>query len=226
MKKILLIIVAIGIFLMPFSAYAIGAGEGYVYSNFEQTLAEEGIEKAYDSYKENDKQAIIYLFRGKGCSFCKAFLTYLNSITDEYGKYFKLVSYEVWQNTDNKSLMNDVAKFLDEPAGGVPYIVIGDQVFVGYTQQYNESIQKAIKDLYDSEEKYDVFVEMAKPKDEGSSSSNTAVIIWNVLTLTLATIIILVTINVKDKKVHNRLNELEKIISVQEKNNKKLKSES
>ena len=47
-----------------------------------------------DSYKENDKQAVIYMFRGQGCGYCRAFLSFLASIVDDYGEYFKLVSFD------------------------------------------------------------------------------------------------------------------------------------
>ena len=42
-------------------------------------------------------------------------------------------------------------------AGGVPYIIIGDNVFPGYAETYDDSIKDAIKKLYDSEDRFDVF---------------------------------------------------------------------
>ena len=129
----------------------------YKTTGLEETLKLDGIDITYDSYKENDKQVPIYLFWGNGCGVCKNFLTFLDSITDEYGKYFKLVAFEVWYDANNSNLMTTVSNYLGQPAGGVPYIVIGDQVFGGFSENSEESIKKAIKDLYDSEEKYDVF---------------------------------------------------------------------
>lgn len=116
--------------------------------NLDSTLNDESIEKKYSNYNETDDQITIYLFRGKGCGYCKAFLTFLSSITQEYGKYFKLKSFEVWYNENNSALMNEVAKYLNEPAEGVPYIVIGDKVFAGYTTAYDEDIKTAITNLY------------------------------------------------------------------------------
>ena len=52
--------------------------------------------------KTNAKdKATIYLFRGKGCGYCRALLTFLNSINDEYGDMYELKSYEVWNDQTN-----------------------------------------------------------------------------------------------------------------------------
>ena len=174
--------------------------------NFKEALEEERIEETFESYKENDKQAIIYLFRGRGCSVCRSFLTFLNSITDEYGKKFKVVSYEVWYNTSNNKLLDKVADFTGVEAGGVPYIVIGDQVFGGYTSSYDDTIKKAIDDLYDTpvKERYDVLKELEKSEKEAtkSTSSNTMVIVLcNLLFFALFGAVVIIVMNKKFKKI-------------------------
>ena len=83
--------------IIPVKAFA---KEQYKTLNLEETLAEEGIEKKFSNYKETDDQITIYMFRGKGCAYCKKFLEFLNGITEEYGKYFKLVSFESWYNDE------------------------------------------------------------------------------------------------------------------------------
>ena len=214
MKNKVLLIITLCLLLIPIHTYAAvgkGAGDEYVSTNLEKTLAEEGIEPVFSSYKENDKQATIYLFRGKGCSYCHSFLTYINSIVDEYGDYFKIVSYEVWYDTKNSELMKEVSSFLGSPATGVPYIIIGDQVFPGYAEHYNEGIKKAIMDLYESKDKYDVFEEMKKDKtkNSNSSASSIVVVILNSLSVVLGTSIVLIFINNKTKKLNKRLDEIE-----------------
>ena len=97
MKKYLLMLIAAATLLvMPFNVYA-GTkkvlGKEYETKNLTETLADEELEKEFSKYSENDNQIPIYLFRGKGCSFCRAFLGFINSITNEYGKYFKLVAF-------------------------------------------------------------------------------------------------------------------------------------
>ena len=126
-----------------------------------------GIVKA-DS--KDDNKINIYLFRGYGCGYCHRFLEFLDSIDNEYGKYYNLVSYEVWYDQANYNLMTDISSFLlskniiDREVGGVPFIIIGNQVFPGYASNYDDSIKKAIKSLYDTKksERYDVFTEYQK----------------------------------------------------------------
>ena len=186
MKKVGGILVAL-LFAFAFATKSVDAATHSL--NFEEALKEEGIEYDLSSYKEDDKQAIIYLFRGKGCGYCRRFLTFLNSIVSDYGKYFKVVSYEVWNDSDNKNLMTQVAEFFDKSAKGVPFIVIGDKVFEGYASDYDEEIKKAIKDLYDSNNKYDVLaeIEKAKGKDVPTQTTGDSGVLWNLLFAVLAT---------------------------------------
>ena len=127
--------------------------------NYEQTLKSENIDTQDLNYEETDNQVTIYLFRGQGCIHCKEFLEFMHSITSDYGKNFKLVSFEIWNNEANDALLQKVSKCLNEPSQGVPYIVIGDKVFVGYNETYNDQIKKAIEDLYkvDKSKRYDIF---------------------------------------------------------------------
>lgn len=136
----------------------------YESTNLEETLKAEEIEATFSDYEETDEQAIIYLFRGHNCGYCHSFLEFLNSIVDEYGKYFRLEAYEVWYTENNSELMSEVASYFGESASGVPFIVIGDKVFSGYTESYNDSIISAIKETYRNKNKYDVFKEMKKTK--------------------------------------------------------------
>ena len=93
-KKILTFLVTLGVILLPLTANASLIDE-YEHKNFKDTLAAESIELKNKDYKETDDQITIYMFRGQGCAYCRSFLEFLNSISNEYGKYFKLVSFEV-----------------------------------------------------------------------------------------------------------------------------------
>ncbi len=165
MKKnvILMLVVLLNFLIWPVSARA---EEEYKTLNFQETLKEESIEEAFTNYQENDEQITIYLFRGKGCGYCQRFLNFMNSIAEEYGKYFKMKSFEVWNDSKNSKLLTEVSTFLENPAGGVPYVIIGDKVFPGYASSYDEQIKSAITELYNTpkEERYDVFTKMEEAK--------------------------------------------------------------
>lgn len=199
-KKIAIIALMLLSVIIPVKAFA---KEQYKTLNLEETLAEEGIEKKFTDYKETDDQVIIYLFRGKGCAYCRKFLEFLNGITDEYGKYFKLVSFESWYNEENSNLLGEISTFMGEQASGVPYIIIGDKVFGGYTESYDESIKTAIKTLYDSKDRYDVFeeYEYSKKWDKILNPSNFTVIIWTICLVAVSTVVIVLTNRCNTKKI-------------------------
>lgn len=199
-KKIAIIALMLLSIIIPVKAFA---KEQYKTLNLEETLAEEGIEKKFSNYKETDDQVIIYLFRGKGCAYCRKFLEFLNGITDEYGKYFKLVSFESWYNEENSNLLGEISTFMGEQASGVPYIIIGDKVFGGYTESYDESIKTAIKTLYDSKDRYDVFeeYEYSKKWDKILNPSNFTVIIWTICLVAVSTVVIVLTNRANTKKI-------------------------
>ena len=175
----------------------------YTTLNFRETLKDEDIEESFKDYKETDDQVTIYLFRGKGCSFCRAFLNYLNSIAGEYGKYFKVVSFETWYDENNTKLLNTVANFTGQSAGGVPYIIIGDKVFPGYNESYNNDIKTKIKAEYDTKDKYDVF-EKYNESIAYHMSDGAVAVIWNFIFLAIATFIIVK----QNKKSTNKILEM------------------
>lgn len=184
---------------------------------------------------KNDK-ATIYLFRGKGCGYCRALLTFLNSINDEYGDMYELKSYEVWYNEDNYNLMKTISEFLEQPAQGVPYLIVGNKVFPGYASSYDADIKKAIKDLYntDKSKRYDVFDEYEKKdtkfttskyktlnfkealdeegikynsaKKSSKTTTSNNVIIWNLVFTVVSTAAVLLFVNFKFNRLNTALN--------------------
>lgn len=210
MKKILLVFL-LCLTILPFSVNA--ESKKYNTLNLDEALTQENIEHDFSNYKETDKQITIYLFRGNGCHFCQDFLTFLNSIVDEYGKYFKVVSYETWYDRNNYDLMTEVSTFLGQPATGVPYIIIGDQVFGGYSSNYDDAIKKAITDLYNSKDRYDVFEEMEKAEKEASKANNPinyGIIILSNLALTIVIGgIVLYSTKTQNKQLLSKLNDME-----------------
>lgn len=203
MKKILSILL-VGLLFIPMLASADTVSLG-----LEDVLKEEGIEYDLKDYKESDDKINIYLFRGNGCSHCKAFVTFLYENIDELGKYFNLVSYEIFYNQDNSKLMSKVSKFFGEEATGVPYIVIGDKYFAGFGEGAKEDIKAAIKDLYESKDRYDVFEEMDKG-EEKTKDISAQVIAWNAFFIALSTAVILFVNNRKFNELNTKIDKLQK----------------
>lgn len=120
------------------------------------------------SAEENEK-INVYLFYGNGCGYCEAAKKFFASIKEEYGEYYNLVEYEVWYVKENSNLMQNVASYFGEEVGGVPYIVIGETTFGGYSSEYDNDIKKAIKEEYENENYKDI---VAKVKSGEVSSKN------------------------------------------------------
>lgn len=192
MKKLIIVLVMVLGLMLPMYVKAETKS-----LSLKEALQEEEIElsKDFENYKETDDQAIIYLFRGNGCGYCRAFLTFLNSIVGEYGKYFKVISYEVWYDQENASLMDSVGTYLGQPAQGVPYIVIGDKVFAGYAESYDNDIKSAIKALYetDKDDRYDVLKEMEENPNKEDRTTIKTITKNMVLTAIVVTIVIVGT---------------------------------
>lgn len=119
----------------------------------------------------------VYVFRGEGCPHCEEAIEWFDntlSNDEEYSKYYKLVKYEVWYDETNNELMKSVAKELGTEASGVPFIVVGEKYFSGFSSTSSpEQIKKAIKDAYENEDYQDVVAAVKKgisiKKDDNTS---------------------------------------------------------
>lgn len=87
-------------------------------------------------------QANVYIFHGDGCPHCANAENFFLSIKGDYD--FKLIGFEIFHNEANQNLMKDVGEHFKAEVSGVPYIVIGDKTFYGYTTLYNEDIIHAM----------------------------------------------------------------------------------
>lgn len=208
MKKIMSVLL-VGLLFVPMMINA--DVKDYKTNTLSEVLKEEGIDIDLGDYKESDEKINIYLFRGKGCTVCRKFVTFLGENIEEYGKYFNLVAFEVYYDVDNSKLMSEVSNFFGDEAEGVPYIVIGDEYFPGFidTDDYESSIKTAIKKLYDSKDRYDVFEELDKPVEEAKDNS-TSIILWNLFFTTAATLVILFVNDRHYKELNSKIENIRK----------------
>ena len=225
MKKIWMIIISvitIGMVLIP---NTVNAEEKI--TNFEETIKEEiatfqgqaGYEEYIDklkkadlsNYKESDDKINVYIFRGNTCSYCLKAITYFASIAPEYGKYFNLITYEVWANSDNANLFKETATFLNESADGVPYIIIGKKTFNGYSETMNSDIEAQIKKEYESSNKYDVLKELKNNSGKEIKSNNNDSLGGVAIALEIVIAVgLVIYINVKNNKLREELENIKK----------------
>ena len=115
------------------------------------------------SAKANDVN--IYLFHSQDCSHCKAEIKWLEEIKENYDNV-TVQEYEVTRNSDNASLESKVKKQFNTTTPLVPFTVIGEKYFIGFTDDTKSGITKMI-DKYSNEEHRDVVDEVINGIDNG-----------------------------------------------------------
>ena len=118
--------------------------------------------------KVNAKEPVkIYFFHSNSCGYCQAALEFFDSIEEEYGDKFDLVKYEI-SSEENWNLLESTLATLGKEYEGVPFFVIGEESFIGYSSASDSSIIATIEKVYEQDDRYDV---MSGVKFEQSSSS-------------------------------------------------------
>ena len=115
------------------------------------------------SAKANDVN--IYLFHSQDCSHCKAEIKWLEEIKENYDNV-TVQEYEVTRNSDNASLESKVKKKFNTTTPLVPFTVIGEKYFIGFSDDTKSGITKMI-DKYSNEEHRDVVDEVINGIDNG-----------------------------------------------------------
>lgn len=122
-----------------------------------------------DANDTSEREKInVYIFRGEGCPHCAEALEFFESIKDEYGKYYDLIAYEVYNDESNAALMDKVADYLNITIGGVPFIIVGEETFPGFQASIGEDIKRAIVEEYNKndDERTDLISDVKNAKEK------------------------------------------------------------
>lgn len=133
MKKFRLLIFALLLFI-PISVFAI------------KDTYEDKIYDIVGVIKEDNK-INLYLFRGEGCPHCKQEEKWLKQIKKEYGDYLNIYDFEVWYNKDNQDKYNKVAEKLELNINSIPFTIIGDKYFIGFSDTNKSNMENTILDF-------------------------------------------------------------------------------
>lgn len=126
-------------------------------ANDDQTSSNETEDQTNKENNEEEKTVTIYLFRGEGCPHCEHAMEFFKTLNTEY-PYLKVISYEVWENVENRKLMEEVSTKLGiEVSITVPLIIIGnDYNLRGYGETKNEEIRNQIEESYQNNNYEDI----------------------------------------------------------------------
>lgn len=86
----------------------------------------------------------IYIFWGDGCPHCKALAKFMSKLPAETKDKVNIYSFEVWSDKDNKTFMKKFGKYLGQDVSGVPFMIIGDKIFDGYSSGDTKTDQQII----------------------------------------------------------------------------------
>ena len=143
MKKLFYLLLFI-LFLVPINSFA---------------LNKEYKDILYDLTGEEviENKINIYFFYGDGCPHCAKEEKLLKLLDEKYSDVIIIHRYETWDNSKNRELMIE-AKELVKAKGvsqvSVPFTVIGNKYFSGYSEYVGNEIENLIK-IYSSEEDID-----------------------------------------------------------------------
>lgn len=103
----------------------------------------------------NAKELIdVHIFYSKTCNHCKNAKEFLKEYEENTGK-IDIHYYEVTYNKQNALKFENVQTVLDQPSMSVPYIVIGSEVIVGYSDNFDKEV-KDIVSYYEENEYIDI----------------------------------------------------------------------
>ena len=154
-----------------------------------------------DAEIKDTNEVKVYLFRGEGCPHCEEAIEWFNSIEKEYGSKFQLISYETWYNEDNQKLLDQVGKTLKQEISGVPFIIIGQQNWSGFSSNMESAILAEIEAEYKVEpsERFDIMENLVDADSEATEPEfdSTSFIVLVVAVIIIGAIMGIVYINKK-----------------------------
>lgn len=75
----------------------------------------------------------VYFFWGEGCPHCAKEKELLDYYTHKY-PYIQILDFELYNNYSNGQILSEVASILNTRVSGVPFTIIGNQTFSGYSE--------------------------------------------------------------------------------------------
>ncbi len=133
MKKKLLILFAAILLIFPINVFALS-------NNYEDKLF------SLTNTKIDDNKVNLYLFFGQECPHCEEERNWLNNLKEQYKDNLNIYEFEVWHNKTNAKLMEEAKKIFDFSGQSVPFTVVGDKAFAGYSEVSASRIENVLKE--------------------------------------------------------------------------------
>lgn len=138
MRKKIFSLLLILFLLLPFSVLALTED----YQNKMASITNTEIE---------DGKVNFYLFKGEGCPHCADEEKWLQDIKKEYKDYVNFYEFEVWYDENNSKMMEKAKEIFDFSGPGVPFTVIGDKYYSGFSDSIGTMMENTINDYLNTE---------------------------------------------------------------------------
>jgi thiol-disulfide isomerase/thioredoxin len=109
-------------------------------------------------------EVVVNQFYGEGCPHCAKEEIFLLELEQKYPE-LKVKRFEIYYNLDNYQLLGQVANYLGVQVGGVPFLVIGEEYFIGFSSEIGKTIETQIQKCI-QEGCEDVLVSLDKVEDQ------------------------------------------------------------
>ena len=86
---------------------------------------------------------VIYFFYAHGCSYCENASAYLQELQEIYPT-LEIRGFDVYLDPDARLFYRDILAHLDRSAQGMPTIIIGERIWVGFQKSYQQEIMSAL----------------------------------------------------------------------------------
>ncbi len=91
----------------------------------------------------DDTATTLLLFHGEGCPHCAAERAWLEELSLTYPQ-LRIEQYEVWNDQGNRDLLDRYATDLGFEPAGVPVTIVGDQVWIGFSEPIAAEIEASV----------------------------------------------------------------------------------
>lgn len=100
--------------------------------------------------EEKTNTVTIYFFHQETCPHCKKENIFLDELQKKYKNDVIIKRYEVSKSKENSDYLVKAKEKMDVDTSGVPFTVMGDKVYIGYTDTIGTSIEKNLKTYIDA----------------------------------------------------------------------------
>lgn len=94
--------------------------------------------------KVNAQTVDVTMFYGNGCPHCAKEEKFLKVLEKQLGQNINVQTYEVWDNKENNELLTKVRTTLNNKEEGVPFTVIGNKAFNGFSDEIAKEIKQTV----------------------------------------------------------------------------------